>query len=217
MIQAAIFDMDGLMYDTEPLWYKAWTPALARFGLTFDDSVAVECRGTSGVYRDAVIARHYPGQDAHGIGTALDEEAAQIIARELTKKPGLDELLAWLSAQGVPCVVASSSSHEMIRGNLERTGVAGYFATEVSGQDVQKGKPEPDIFLAAAAAVGADPTRSMVLEDSFAGVRAGRAGGFVTVVVPDLTQPTDEIAGLCDAVCTSLLDVRDLLAAGRLG
>lgn len=58
MIQAAIFDMDGLMYDTEPLWYKAWTPALARFGLTFDDSVAVECRGTSGVYRDAVIARH---------------------------------------------------------------------------------------------------------------------------------------------------------------
>ena len=217
MIQAAIFDMDGLMYDTEPLWYKAWTPALARFGLTFDDSVAVECRGTSGVYRDAVIARHYPGQDAHGIGTALDEEAAQIIARELTKKPGLDELLAWLSAQGVPCVVASSSSHEMIRGNLERTGVAGYFATEVSGQDVQKGKPEPDIFLAAAAAVGADPTRSMVLEDSFAGVRAGRAGGFVTVVVPDLTQPTDEIAGLCDAVCTSLLDVRDILAAGRLG
>ncbi|MEE1273560.1 MAG: HAD family phosphatase [Olegusella sp.] len=217
MIQAAIFDMDGLMYDTEPLWYKAWTPALARFGLTFDDSVAVECRGTSGVYRDAVIARHYPGQDAHGIGTALDEEAAQIIARELTKKPGLDELLVWLSAQGVPCVVASSSGHEMIRGNLERTGVAGYFATEVSGQDVQKGKPEPDIFLAAAAAVGADPTRSMVLEDSFAGVRAGRAGGFVTVMVPDLAQPTDEIAGLCDAVCTSLLEVRDLLAAGRLG
>lgn len=217
MIQVAIFDMDGLMYDTEPLWYKAWTPALARFGLTFDEGVAIDCRGTSGTYRDAVIARHYPGQDAHGIGVALDEEAAQIIARELTKKPGLDELLAWLRAQGVPCVVASSSSHEMIRGNLERTGVADYFATEVSGQDVQKGKPEPDIFLAAAAAAGADPARSMVLEDSFAGVRAGRAGGFITVMVPDLAQPTAEIASLCDAVCPSLLEVRDLLATGELG
>ena len=76
MIQAAIFDMDGLMYDTEPLWYKAWTPALARFGLTFDEGVAIDCRGTSGTYRDAVIARHYPGQDAHGIGVALDADQA---------------------------------------------------------------------------------------------------------------------------------------------
>lgn len=216
MIQAAIFDMDGLMFDTEPLWYKAWTPALARFGLTLDDTLADECRGTSGAVRDAVIARHFPGYDVHAITQALDSEAAQIIAREVTKKPGLDELLAWLNTAGVPCVVASSSSHEMIRGNLERTGVAQYFRAAVSGRDVEHGKPAPDVFLAAAASVGAEPARSLVLEDSFAGVRAGRAGGFVTVMVPDLMQPTAEIAALADAVCGSLLDVRDLLAAGEL-
>lgn len=217
MIEAAIFDMDGLMFDTEPLWYKAWTPALARFGLTLDDTLALECRGMSGVLRDQVISRHYPGYDGHAISCALDEEAAKIIEHELTKKPGLDELLTWLAEQGVPCVVASSSSHEMIRGNLERAGVAGRFAAEVSGRDVRHGKPEPDIFLAAAAKAGARPERSLVLEDSFAGVRAGHAGGFVTVMVPDLAQPTEEIASLADAVCTSLLEVRDLLAAGKLG
>ena len=217
MIEAAIFDMDGLMFDTEPLWYKAWTPALARFGLTLDDTLALECRGMSGVLRDQVISRHYPGYDGHAISCALDEEAAKIIEHELTKKPGLDELLTWLAEQGVPCVVASSSSHEMIRGNLERAGVAGRFAAEVSGRDVRHGKPEPDIFLAAAAKAGARPERSLVLEDSFAGVRAGHAGGFVTVMVPDLAQPTEEIASLVDAVCTSLLEVRDLLAAGKLG
>lgn len=217
MIQAAIFDMDGLMFDTEPLWYKAWTPALARFGLVLDDSLAVECRGTSGANRDAIIARHYPGHDGHAISSALDEEAARIIAREVTKKPGLDELLAWLSDQGIPCVVASSSTHEMIQGNLERTGLAGRFAAVVSGRDVEHGKPAPDIFLAAAAAVGAEPDRSLVMEDSFAGIRAGHAGGFITAMVPDLVQPTPEVASLCDAVCGSLLEVRDLLAAGRLG
>ena len=117
---------------------------------------------------------------------------------------------------GLPRIVASSSPRNMIEMNLQTTGTARYFHDVVSGTEVAHSKPAPDTFLLAAEKLHLDPHDCLVLEDSFNGVRAGRAAGCVTVMVPDLMQPTEEIAQLYDRKCEDLLEVRDLLIEGKL-
>ena len=218
MIQGAIFDMDGLMFDTEVIWYESWGPALAKYGYTLPDGLAADCRG-SAVERTVRVLRRYLGDDApaEDIIAELRRVAHAAIAADLRKKPGLDELLEWLGDHDIPCAVASSSAVELIQNNLAQSGIANRFAAVVSGEQVEHSKPEPDVFWQAARQIGVDPSRSLVLEDSFAGVRAGHAGGFITVMVPDMSAPNDEILSLTDACCESLLEVRDRLEAGTLG
>ena len=131
-------------------------------------------------------------------------------------KKGLKELLATLEDMGLPRIVASSSPRNMIEMNLQTTGTVRYFHDVVSGTEVAHSKPAPDTFLLAAEKLHLDPHICLVLEDSFNGVRAGRAAGCVTVMVPDLMQPTEEITKLYDRKCSDLLEVRDLLIEGRL-
>jgi HAD superfamily hydrolase (TIGR01509 family) len=133
------------------------------------------------------------------------------------KKPGVDELLSYLHEQCVPMAVASSSSMDLIEQHLEHGGVRGYFDKLVSGVAMAHPKPEPDIFLRAAEELGVSPARTLVLEDSLSGVRAGVAGGFVAVMVPDLVAPDDFCRANASAICRDLFEVRDLLAAGDLG
>jgi HAD superfamily hydrolase (TIGR01509 family) len=218
MIQGAIFDMDGLMFDTERIWGECWGPALAAFGAKEKPGLAAESRGTTGNAQIAIIHKYY-GQEMDGAALLekLTELAAARFARGVPKKPGLDSLLAYLKAQGVPMAVASSSPGSIIRKNLENTGVAGYFFAIASGDQIEHSKPAPDIFLKAASLLGVEPAHSLVLEDSFAGVRAGAAGGFLTVMVPDLLQPDAEISSLYTACCASLGEVEALLKAGKLG
>ena len=101
--------------------------------------------------------------------------------------------------------------------SLKNAGVRDYFTCIISGQDVERPKPEPQIFQISAERMGTDPARTLVLEDSLNGVRAGAAGSFITVMVPDMIAPTDEIRQLYTRECMDLLEVRDLLAAGELG
>ena len=217
MIDAVIFDMDGLMFDSECVWKTLWEPALAKFGRTVPEGLPAAACGTTGDAAIAVI-RKYCGEDidAEGVFHEFYRIAAERFAQGVPKKPGLDELLAYLKVQGVPMAVASSSPVSIIEGDLRAGEVDGYFDHIVSGQFVEHSKPAPDIFLEAAHRLGSDPARTLVLEDSFAGVRAGAAGGFVTVMVPDLHQPTPEIRALASRVCESLHEVRALFEAGEL-
>lgn len=217
MVTGVIFDMDGLMFDTEPLWKACWAPALALFGLEELPGLADAARGVAAPQTVPIIERFYgPGVDAAGIRREFDRLAAERFAQGVPKKPGLDDLLAYLEGRRFPRAVASSSPRALVEGNLARAGLAGSFSAVVAGGEVPRSKPEPDIFLEAARRLGCDPATTLVLEDSFAGVRAGAAGGFVTVMVPDLMQPTDEVRALCRRVCPDLGAVRMLLQAGAL-
>ena len=218
MVEGVIFDMDGLMFDTEPIWTEAWRPALAQFGLELPDGMSDAMRGTSGSSAFRVM-RSFLGEDADvaGIWGALRAEALRELERGVAKKPGLDELLLFLKERGVPMAVASSSPTSLIEMNLANAGVAEYFSCTISGDDAERPKPDPQVFLVAAERLGCDPARTLVLEDSLNGVRAGAAGGFITVMVPDMVAPTDEIRGLYTCCCKDLLEVRDLLSAGTLG
>lgn len=217
MVEGVIFDMDGLMFDTEPVWTKAWTPTLATIGKEFNPELADAARGTSGKSMEAVISRFLPDVDAAYVSETLFATAHKMMEEGVPKKPGIDELLAFLTEQGVPMAVASSSSPELIAMHLENGGVREHFTELVSGVGMSHPKPEPDIFLKAAKALGVDPARALVLEDSLSGVRAGVAGGFVTVMVPDMVQPDDYAREHATRICKDLFEVRDLLAAGELG
>ena len=217
MIDSVIFDMDGLMFDTERVWATLWEPALATLGLSYKEGLDVAARGTAGDTMRAVLRRFYGENcDTDAIIEALHAQAEKAFQAPPPKKPGLDEILTWLDAQHIPMAVASSSRVHVIEGNLNNWGLTHYFKALVSGQQVKHSKPDPEIFLLAAEKLGTVPAHTLVLEDSYNGVRAGAAGGFVTVMVPDLLPADDEMRGLYTMECTSLNEVLDKLKTGEL-
>ena len=217
MIQGVLFDMDGLMFDTEPLWGESWAPALALFGLPFKEGLDQSARGAAGENLRAVLRSYYgPDCPADAIITAFDKIAHEKFLAPVPKKPGLDPLLDWLEAKGIPMAVVSSSGESVIRRNLDNWQMTGRFKAIISGEMVTRSKPDPEAFLLGARAIGVEPASCLVLEDSHNGVRAGAAGGFVTVMVPDLMPDDAEMQSLYTMKCDSLTQVLDKLKAGEL-
>ena len=217
MLEGVIFDMDGLMFDTEPIWTDVWAPVLESAGFSYPHGLANAIRGTSGKSMEAVINRFVPGVDAAYVREEAYKMVHKALKRGVPKKPGLDKLLAYLKAEGIPMAVASSSSLEVITMNLINGGIRDFFSELFTGVGMAHPKPEPDIFLKTAKAMGCDPEHTLVLEDSLSGVRAGVAGGFITVMVPDLVSPDGFATEHAACICKSLSEVRDMLAAGKLG
>ena len=217
MISAAIFDLDGLMFDSEDLRHECWVRALEDFGYEMTQTFEDASGGISRVRMLEVLREVYgadmPAERLLEYEWSLVDE---VLAGDVPEKPGLRELLGWLEDHDVPRAIASSSPMRQIDACLDGTGLRERFDVVVSGTEVARSKPAPDVFLEAASRLGVEPATSLVLEDSFAGVRAGAAGGFVTVMVPDALQPDDEIRSLVAACCEDLGEVASLLEAGRL-
>lgn len=219
MIKAVIFDMDGLMFDTERLWDTLWEPTCRALGLEMPQDLEAFFtggRGLAGVKLNEHIQKFFLQADPQVIVEKIWELAEQRFAQGVPCKPGLAELLETLEEKKLPRIVASSSPRALILKNLETTGMARYFDQVVCGADVRHSKPAPDIFLEAARRLGVDIRDCLVLEDSFNGVRAGHAAGAVTVMVPDIAQPDEEIRALYNRCCKDLFEVRQLLLDGQL-
>lgn len=219
MIKAVIFDMDGLMFDTERLWDTLWEPTCRALGLEMPQDLEAFFtggRGLAGVKLNEHIQKFFPQADPQVIVEKIWELAEQRFAQGVPCKPGLAELLETLEEKKLPRIVASSSPRALIQKNLETTGMARYFDQVVCGADVRHSKPAPDIFLEAARRLGVDIRDCLVLEDSFNGVRAGHAAGAVTVMVPDIAQPDEEIRALYNRCCKDLFEVRQLLLDDQL-
>ncbi|MGN0076282.1 MAG: HAD family hydrolase [Parafannyhessea sp.] len=219
MLEAAIFDLDGLMFDTEPIWVSAWDPAFKGQGLELKPGLVQRFFGMSQPRIEELVAQAYDN-DPRAI-TAVREHVRigieEMLAHGAPKKPGLDELLALLAEKNVPCAVASASPRTLVESHLRKGGVDTYFSAVIAGDDGLLSKPAPDVFLEAARRLNAAPASSLVLEDSPNGIRAASAGGFLSVMVPDMIAPTPETRSLATCVCSSLLDVRDLIANEELG
>lgn len=215
MKRGAIFDMDGLLLDTERLYQESWVEMARAFGQTPDPAFPAAVSGTSGEGMREVIRRYYPAVDPYAfqagciarVDGILDEQGPPV-------KPGAGELLEYLTTRGVKLAVASSSGRERILSNLRAARLDRFFDAVVSGQQVERGKPEPDIFLFAAREIGRPPEDCYVFEDSVNGVRAGMAAGCLTVMIPDLVPPPKGLA--VSAVCESLSDVKALMEDGGL-
>jgi len=212
---AVIFDMDGLMLDTEPLAARAWGEAAAALGVDFDMTLAQAMIGRNfadcATMLRARYAAPYPFDALLGSWhTAYDA----IVAREgLVLKPGLRELLEWLEAHAIPRAVATSTRRDRARIKLEHTGLLPRFQGLVGGDEVARGKPAPDIYLEAARRIGIDVATCVALEDSEPGIRAALAAGMTAIMVPDLHPPSPELEALDVEVLPSLREVLRRLAA----
>ena len=210
-----IFDMDGLMLDTESIAKMCWERAFAQTGREMTGAMYASMIGRN--KRDCIALLHA----AYGDGFDFEATYAQCsvyyeehVAEHGTPlKPGVRELLEELAAHGVPLAVATSTRGIKARARLEKAGLLPFFQAVVSGDEVAHGKPAPDIYLEAARRLGIDPARSFALEDSHAGIRAAHAAGLMVIMVPDLLPATEEIAKLTHRVLPSLHEARTILRA----
>ncbi|WP_302200796.1 HAD family phosphatase [uncultured Gemmiger sp.] len=214
MIQGVLFDMDGLMFDTERIGRDGWQAAARNLGIAVPESLLVAMRGTGVAQCRALFNAAIPG-NLYDTARAqrLQYADAWIEQHGVPVKPGLQALLAWLQTQRIPAVLATSTGREKALGYLRRAGVEQYFAAAVFGPEVAHPKPEPDIFLAAAAAIGAAPEHCVVLEDSPNGLQAAKAARCQAIVVPDLCPVPPRTQHLWDACAADLFQVIDLLQA----
>jgi HAD superfamily hydrolase (TIGR01509 family) len=215
--KAAIFDMDGLMFDTERLYRESWMVLAEEFGQTPDPAFPAAIAGTAGEGMRKVIRSHYPNLDPEAFIKACFDRVRGITKTCLPEKPGLRQILELLKNSGVKMAVASSSEEDIIRRNLHTAGVEDYFDAVVSSTNpaVKDGKPAPDVFLYAAQKLGVDPRDCWVLEDSLNGIRAAYAAGGTAIMVPDTMEPTEEIRRIC-TVFPDLGAVAEAIAAGEL-
>ena len=212
---AVIFDMDGLMLDTEPLAARAWVDAARDLGVAFDASINHRLIGRNFPDCRTIIGEH------HGAGYPVDDLMGAwhgaydaIVQREgIAFKPGLPELLDWLDEARIPKAVATSTRRARAQAKLELTGILERFAALVGGDEVARGKPAPDIFVEAARRLGVPPSACMVLEDSEPGMRGALAAGMTPVMVPDLLPPSPALLATAPLVVATLHEVRAHLAA----
>jgi HAD superfamily hydrolase (TIGR01509 family) len=209
---AVVFDMDGLLFDTESIYERAALSAAAALGQDMDSAFF---RSTIGVPWLATRERLV---ELYGPTFAVDELRAvagrifnELVEADLPLKPGVVELLDLLDALGLPRAIATSSSRATARRHLEAHGMADRFHHVIGHDDCERHKPEPEPFLKAAGLLGVAPDLCLALEDSYMGVRAASAAGMMTIMIPDLLPATKEIQGLCTHVVGDLHAVRLLL------
>lgn len=216
MKKGAIFDQDGLMFDTEAIFSRAWAQAAETLGVIIPDGFHAAVCGSSGEGSRQIIRAWIPEADPDALMELTYRISYEIQSRTLPEKPGLHEILDFFRSHGVKMAVASSSHRLPIERNLEQSGVRDYFEAVVSGEDVSRGKPDPEAFLTAAERLGLSPADCYVFEDSLNGIRAGRAAGCCTVMIPDLIQPGREDAKYYDACVPDLLTAVEQIKNGRL-
>lgn len=212
---AVIFDMDGLILDTEPLAVRAWGAAAATLGLDFDLALAHSMIGRNFADCSALVRSHYAAP--YPVDALLGRWHAaydDIVEREgLMLKPGVHELLDWLEGCAIPRAVATSSRRDRARAKLAQTALLPRFHDIVGGDEVARGKPAPDIYVEAARRLGASAAGCLVLEDSEPGVRAALDAGMVPIMVPDLHPPSADLVALDLLVLPTLHDVLAHLVA----
>ena len=196
--QGAIFDQDGLLFDTESVYQRAWIEAGAAQGVTIPPAFPRRFCGLSPRAIGEIAAAAFPALDiARYCRDAIDLAWSRQLAGVPVKKPGLAEMLAFCRAHGIKTAVASSSTRRVVEHNLTAAGVRGSFDAIATGDEVTRGKPAPDIFLLAARKIGVAPSACVVFEDAESGIRGAVAAGCGAVMVPDGTVPSEEIRALC--------------------
>ena len=211
-VEAVIFDMDGLLLDTESVYRSAMVAAALDMGYDFPDDFCQSMVGTAEAEIHQILQRRF-GLDfpIAGLFKACELEMARRLEPGVPVKTGAAELIGELAARRLPIAVATSTVRRIAEHHLSRAGLLNHFATVCTREDVTRGKPNPDIFLAAAGKLGVRPERCVVLEDSYPGVRAAHASGAMAIMVPDMLPATDELRALCVAVVRDLNEVRAML------
>ena len=212
-IRGVLFDMDGLVLDTEKLYTRFWMEACRFYGFPMTLEQALKMRAANSKLSEENLHSFFGPEADYRQCRAKRIELMDAFIEEngVQTKPGIFELLDALDARGIPAAITSSAPKERIKKHLASVGLLDRFAALCSGHDVPNGKPFPDIYLAGAAAIGVAPENCLAIEDSPTGLEAAWRAGCMGVFVPDQDQPDELTLSRCFARADSLLDVMELL------
>ena len=210
---AVIFDMDGLIFDTERLYRDSMMAAAEQHGRELPLSIFTSMIGGTGESTKQILADHFgPGFDLETYMAQTWTHFHEMADADLALKAGVAELLDLLDRRRTPRAIATSSKRDIVDHHLGAHHLAGRFDTVVAQGDYARGKPHPDPYLEAARRLGVAPELCLALEDSHNGVRAASSAGMMTIMVPDLLDPTEEMHTLCVRIARDLHEVCALLA-----
>lgn len=213
MKKAIIFDMDGLMINSERVTYNEYVKKLHMLGHDdFTEELYKHCLGKNKAGICKVFTDHY-GEDFpmaevwDDVHIWIDES----LRKHVPKKKGLDNLLKYLKDNGYKTIVATSSARSRVDEILKNAGIVDFFDDSICGDEVKHGKPDPEIFLTACHKLGVTPDQALVLEDSEAGILAAYNGRIDVICVPDMKYPEPDYASKVTKIVDSLEDVIEYL------
>ena len=206
---AVIFDMDGVIFDSERATMLCWLELADKYGIKDMEKPYLACTGTNAAMTRQIML------DAYGEDFPYDEyahEASRMYHERydggrLPMKSGVVEILDYLKNSGKKIALASSTKKQKVISQLQDAGILNYFDEIVTGDMVEKSKPEPDIFLLACEKIGVSPDRAYAIEDSYNGVRSAYRGGLRPIMVPDLLPADQEMKNMAEAVIDNLENV----------
>lgn len=213
MTNTIIFDMDGVLFDTERISCECWREVGEAMGL---GDLSEGCKGCIGLNRnDSEALMHklygedFPYDEFEETVRALMKQ--RFLEEGIPLKEGVREILEYLTEKGYIIGIASSTSKGEVMDHLEKTGLTGYFRTIITGDMVEHSKPNPDIYLKACEELGVTPMNAIAIEDSPNGIRSAYRAGMKPVMIPDLIEPAPEIEAMLYGKFYSLLDVLDYI------
>lgn len=214
MLKGVIFDMDGLMIDTESLLQKFWCQAANEYGYPMTKEHVLGIRSLAAKYAIPRLKEIF-GEDFDYYAVRkrrIELMNDYIINNGITKKSGLDDLLEYLKSTELKTAVATATDFQRTKMYLESINVFHYFDKIICGDMIQNGKPAPDIYLQASSELGFKPEECIALEDSPNGILSAYSAGCMPIMVPDLSQPDDKTSDMLYAKCNSLSDVINVIA-----
>jgi HAD superfamily hydrolase (TIGR01509 family) len=206
---AVIFDLDGLLLDTERIAYETFVVTCREVGVRIDHGIYRQCIGANETHARALLTAAFGGameyEELRAAWITRYDDTIELQA--VPVKPGAPELLALLRARRLPLGIATSSRRERAIAKLQRAGIIDYFAGIVAGDEVAESKPAPAIYQVAAERLGVPAGDCLAIEDSENGVRAALAAGMRVIQVPDLVAPSADLRALGHVIVTSLHEV----------
>ena len=213
MYDAVVFDMDGVIFDSERAVMNCWMVLADKYGIENIEEPYLACTGTSMAKTKEIMLGVY------GVSFPYDTYAkeASLMYHEkydggrLPMKKGVVELLTFLKESGKKIALASSTRRQTVINQLRDANILAFFDAVICGDMVARSKPAPDIFLKACEELGVQPERAYAIEDSYNGIRAAQAGNLRPIMVPDLLPKNEEMETLAETILDNLLDVMNYL------
>lgn len=204
-----IFDMDGVIFDSERACLSCWYELGERFDLGDVEPVFKRCIGTNNAQTHDIVENAYADKMGAGIADKLLAESSRLFHEKfdggrLPVKSGVKDILEYLKGEGVKVGVASSTRRDAVVKELTDAGFIDYFDIVIGGDAVKISKPNPEIYTIACKELRVDPADTFAIEDSYNGIRAAKAAGMRPIMVPDIIGPDDEMRELSEVICDDL-------------